>query len=245
MKDNFSCIIVDDEPKMVGLLEKCLLTLYDNIEVTGTYNSWNTALQALRSQEYDILFLDISMPGKTGIDLLSLLPGITAEVIFVTAYAEFALNAFHFAPTGYILKPIDDKELSVAVDKAMERATLKRLSRLNSQQPSGAKLGIPSATGIDYVHIEDILYLEATNKCTIVVTREAPITSSYSLARFKTIVEKHAYFQVHRSFIVNLNHVKRYGTNGSLIMSNGNEVPLAKSLRDDFLDKFERVSKTD
>ena len=245
MKDRISCIIVDDEPKMVGLLERCLKNLYDNIEVVGTYNLWNTALPVLRTEECDLLFLDVSMPGKSGIDLLSLLPGIKAEVIFVTAHAEFALKAFQFSPTGYVLKPIDDKDLSIAVDKAIERIKYKKLAKHNIQQAAEAKIGIPNSTGIDYLRLDDILYLEATNKCTLVVTKDAQITSSYSLARFKSIVEKHAFFQVHRSYIVNLNCIKRYGSNGSLIMTNGNEIPVAKALKDDFLMNFEKVSKTD
>ncbi len=245
MKDSFSCILVDDEPKVVGLLLKCLQDLYNNIEVLGTYNTWNTALPVLRNSEFDILFLDISMPGKTGMDLLSMLPGLKAEVIFITAHAEFALKAFQFSPTGYVLKPIDDKDLAGAVDKAMERIRYRRLASQNGAVPLNSKIGIPNSTGVDYVDMNEILFLEATNKCTHVVAVKNEITSSYSLTRFMSLLDQQLFYQVHRSFIINLNFIKRYETNGSVTMSNGKEVPIAKHLREDFLLKFHKVTKSD
>ena len=245
MPNNFSCAIVDDEPKAIELLKECLKDLYTNIEIRGTYTTWNSALAVLREHQFDLLFLDVSMPGKTGMDLLSLLPGMKSEVIFITAHSEFALNAFRFFPTGYILKPIDDKELAVAVDKAMERIRHKRAALANVPLSVESKIGIPNNNGIDYLEINNILYLEATNKCTNIITRDGNLTSSYSLARFKNLVEKHTFFQVHRSFIVNLNCIKRYEANGSIFMLNGAEIPIAKNYRDDFLQHFHKVTRID
>lgn len=123
--NQFTCIIVDDEPKAVELLKKYIHTYHENIKVINTFTNSTTAAMALAEQQVDILFLDISMPGKTGIELLRQLPGLSAEVIFVTAYPEYALNAFEFSPTGYLLKPIDVNELQKAVDKAIERILYK------------------------------------------------------------------------------------------------------------------------
>src|SRR6185436_17189037 len=106
MKNNIQCIIVDDEPKAIGLLSECLKSLYDNIEIAGAFTSWNLALPALRSSPCDLVFMDVSMPGKTGMELLDLVHGASYEIIFITAHSEFALSSFKFAPSGYVLKPI-------------------------------------------------------------------------------------------------------------------------------------------
>ncbi len=245
MKNSVKCIIVDDEPKAIELLKDCIGELYSNIEVVSTHTSWNSALQALREQEFDLLLLDISIPGKTGIDLLNLLPGLSAEVIFVTAHSEFALNAFKFAPSGYVLKPLNDQQLSQAIDKALERIQHKKLAKQPPVASISSKIGIPNNKGTDYLNADDILYLEALNNCTKVVTRQGEITSSYNLGKFKTILEKHSFYPVHRSYLVNLNCITRYTANHGVVMVNGDELPVSKNVREDFLLNFEKVSRTD
>ncbi len=140
MKNNFSCIIVDDEPKAIELLKDCINYLFPNLDVIGSYTSWTVALPALRTTECDILFLDVSMPGKTGLDLLTLLPDLETEIIFVTAHSEHAMSAFKFAPSGYILKPIDDTQLTQAVKKSMERSQLKKAAKNTPPTSSSQKI---------------------------------------------------------------------------------------------------------
>ena len=121
MPYNFTAVIVDDEPIAIKLLQAILNKLYTNIDVVNTFSNGREALKCLQQKDCDLLFLDIVLPGITGFSLLHSLPETDAEVIFVTAYPEYALNAFQFTPTGYILKPIDEKDLMKTVDKAIER----------------------------------------------------------------------------------------------------------------------------
>ncbi len=107
------------------------------------------------------------------------------------------------------------------------------------------KIGIPNNKGTDYLSTEEIIYLESVNGCTKVVTIHGDITSSYNLGRFKIVMEKYNFFQVHRSFIINLNHIRRYNTDGEILLSNGQEIPISRNVRDEFLLKFNKVSKTD
>src|SRR5437016_1235588 len=111
MTNKITCIIIDDEPKSIELLLESLHTLYNNMDVVKTYTSSTEALHALRSSDCDIVFMDISMPGKNGLELLQLAPDLKSEVIFITAHSEYALNAFKFSASGYILKPIDDADV--------------------------------------------------------------------------------------------------------------------------------------
>src|SRR4051812_48500644 len=116
MENTFNCIVVDDEKNAASLLSNRIKSLFTEIEVVDIYSTWQTALAVLRSQSFDLVFMDVSMPGKNGMDLLRLIPGLDAEVIFVTAHEEYALKAFEFTPAGYLLKPVDDVELSEVIN---------------------------------------------------------------------------------------------------------------------------------
>jgi len=121
MKDNVTCMIIDDEPKAIELLQDSISTLDKRVSVIATYTSWAEALEGMRTQECDIIFLDISIHGKNSMDLLRALPDLRSEIIFVTAYSDYALNAFNFFTSGYILKPVDEVELAITLNKAIER----------------------------------------------------------------------------------------------------------------------------
>ncbi len=242
MPNNISCIITDDEPKMVELLADTLAELYPEIEIKGKYTAWKQALSGIRTLNADILFLDISMPEKTGFDLLELMPNLSAEVIFVTAHTEFAVEAFNFDVCGYVLKPINDKALVKAVDRAIARTLLKRKAAASTESKD-AKIGIPDDGGIRYVNVNDIIYCESQNRYTKVVTTGEEITSSYNLGRYQETLTQDFFYQIHRSFIVNLNHVARYDTSGFAVMNNGTEIPVSKSHKDVFLQMFHRVGR--
>lgn len=237
MTNNFSCIVIDDEQHAVELLTDRLAHLYKNISVIATFNYWEDALAGLRTLRYDLLFLDISMPGKNAIDLLKLLPRQDSEIIFVTAHECFAIEAFAFAASGYILKPVGDAELSAAVNKAMERITDKKLARHlhGNPAPLNDKIGISHNHGIDYINIGDIVYLESVNKCTKIATAKSEHLSSQNLGKFLNLTSTHTFFQVHRSYIINLTYVLRYESSGIVIMSNKTEIPVSRNMRNDFL----------
>lgn len=245
MSNKFTCIIVDDEPKAIELLSDSIHDLFNNLEIISTHTSWKTAIADIRNNEFDLLFLDISMPQKSGIDLLALVPELKSEVIFVTAYSEYALNAFNYFAAGYILKPVKDDVLAKTVAKALERISYKKMVQ-SKKLPTDIKplIGIPNNNGLDYLNCDDILYLEATSRYTRAVTSQKEIISSYSIGKFKELMEPYPFFlQVHRSFIINLNHVKRYERQGVIFMTNGHEIPISKTMRDEFLHTFGRVTK--
>lgn len=241
MTRKFNYIIVDDEPNAIELLQSRMSILFPASELTGSYTRWNDAIAALSMQRPDILFLDISMPEKTGIDFLKLMPDFNFQVIFVTAHSEFAMQAIKLSAAGYILKPVDDYELSFAVNKA--------LGNINKTQPKAdgqqgkQKIGIPNTKGIDYLNADDILYFESINKYTKVVTKDYSIMSSYNLGEFKKVIDDDSFFQAHRSYIVNLNKIKRYEMQGVLIMDDNMQIPISKNLRQEFIDLFSKLSK--
>ncbi len=238
MTDNFSCIIVDDEPLAIELLTEQLSQLYKNIHIGASCTDWEEALNEIRTNNFDLLFMDISMPGKNGIDLLKLLPGIEGEIIFITAHEQYAIDAFSFATSGYLLKPVSDADLSHAINRALSRIQHKKAARVHNAAVASEKIGIPGKSGIDYVSVNDIVYLESANKCTKIITAAKEYTSFSPLLKFKILTDTHSFLQVHRSYIVNLDCILRYESAGVIIMSNKQHIPLARSFRNDFLERF-------
>lgn len=245
MSENYTCVIIDDEPKMTELLHDMLGELYPSLTVDAIFNSWKPALTHLRNAPPDILFTDISMPEKSGFDLLELLPDLNSQIIFVTAHTEYAMDAFNFDVCGYILKPINDKNLLMTVDRAIKRIK-NRTSILQAKQDTQIhKIGIPDSTGVNYIALNDILYCESNKRYTRVVTNTSEILSSYNLGKFDEYLPGSTFYQVHRSYIVNINHVQKYDSSGNIVMSNNKEIPVARSGKDEFLAMFNKIGKKD
>src|ERR1044072_3960961 len=151
MLHEMKCIMIDDEPKALDVLRERLGALYPNISVVGTYTDWKKGLEAVRTTQVDLVFLDVSMPEKTGVDFLKLFPSLPFQVIFVTAHSQFAMDAIKFSATGYVLKPIDDYELSFAVNKALEKIKEDKNIPHTPVAGSKRKIGVPNIKGIDYL----------------------------------------------------------------------------------------------
>ncbi len=239
MSNNYNCIIIDDEPKILELLSEYISELYPEIFIEEKCNDWKSAYNALKQNSYDIIFLDISMPEKTGFDLLELLPDVGSEVIFVTAHTEFALDAFNFDVCGYILKPVTEKSLVKSISRAIKRIE----SKSTAIHADSSKVGIPDNDGIQFINVNDIIYCKTSNRYTKVVTKSTEILSSYSLGKFKEVLVQDFFFQPHRSYVINVHHINRYDSSGMISMIDGTNVPISRKLKDDFLKMFSRIRK--
>lgn len=248
MLREIKCIIIDDEAKAVELLHERVQILFPNIRFVGLFTEWKKALEVMHKEEVHLVFMDISMPEKNGIDFLKLFPEMPFQVIFVTAHSEYALEAIKFSAVGYVLKPIDDYELSFAINKAIDRIKgvqeAKKPFLPDNMPPGNLKIGIPNLKGIDYLNASEILYFESVNKYTKVVTKTYSIVSSYNLAEFKKLVDDSSFFQVHRSYIVNLHSIKRYETSGTVVMDDNMQIPVSKNIRNDFIAVFSKITRT-
>lgn len=229
--NHYKCLIIDDEPKAIELLTDSLHSINRNIAIENTFATWPEAFNAIRAFDYDLIFLDIYLQGKNGMDLLRAIPGIRSEIIFVTAHSGYALDAFKFMTSGYLLKPVNEIELAATVDRAISRIQYKKQIQPNTEQLMNMRIGIPDTKAINYIAIRDILYLEAWKSYTKVITVNQEILSAYNIGKFKEILPRPCFYQVHRSFIINLEHVSRYENVGNVVLDNGKELPVAKSVR--------------
>lgn len=244
MTDNLSYIIIDDEEKAIMLLNRLISQYYSNLHMAGYYTSWDAGFNALKKNDFDLLFLDISMPHKSGLDLLELVPQQDAEIIFVTAHEEHALQAFNFNPSGYILKPVEDVKLVTTINKAIKRVSDKKIAGdmgMDKVTRQKDKICIHNNKGFDYINVNDILYFEATTRCTKIITPNKTYVSSSNIGKFKELTGTNNFYAVHRSYIVNIDRIKRYESTGMLIVENGHEIPVSKNVREDFLRLFSRV----
>jgi two-component system LytT family response regulator len=173
--------------------------------------------------------------------MLELLPDLNAEIIFITAHEEYAIKAFSQNVAGYILKPIDDKIFAKTLDKTVNNIKFRKQSntiQLLHSTDKNTLIGIHNNNDLDYVSMQEILYFEANMRYTRIVTNAKVYTSSYSIGKFRTAISGHDFFQIHRSFIINLNHVRRYQSPDTIILDNGHKLPISKSLKGAFLKLF-------
>jgi len=246
-------IIVDDEPDGIKTLNKMLSLSCKQVEVVALCTSAEEGKLKIGELTPDLIFLDIQMPGKSGFELLAELNTDNMEVIFVTAHNQYMLQALQFSATDYLLKPIDEDRLIDAIKRVEKRLLEKGGSKnvetlLYNLQKAGSpkemKLCIPTFKGFAILKLEDIILCEAEKNYTIIHLKDKkPIIVSRPLLEYENILEGTTFFRVHRTFLINLQHVTEYhrGEGGVIIMSNGNEVEISRRKKDMFLTRIREI----
>ena len=240
-----TAILVDDEISNLKGLEKKLNTLFPEIEIVGMFQSPEDAINAINNNQPDILFVDIQMPRIDGFELLSRLKHINFQIIFVTAYSEYAIEAFKKSAVDYILKPIDNNDLKVAVQKALanissekEKQSNSKLLDLLSDTVKKNKVIVPTSKGISFIPEEEVMHLEGYEGYTkIHLTNKSMLTSSYNLGKFEKALGT-KFFKCHKSHIINLEHVRHFENEGYIVLDNTYRVPISKSNKKAFLELF-------
>lgn len=250
-----TAILVDDEIKSLNALSLLLTKNCAQVDVIATCSDAVTALEKINRLHPDLLFLDISMPGKNGIELMQELSTHVPEVIFVTAYDDYMLQAFKFSAVDYLLKPIDETELVEAVDRAHARiGNKKRLEGIevlgHNLRPqlhaNEIKLCIPSQHGFEVILLQDIIYCEASSSYTkFFLPNKKQVVTSKTIKEYEALLADSFFVRVHRSYLINLRHVKEYrrGDEGTITMTDGQEIRVAKRKKELFLMKMKEYAK--
>jgi two-component system, LytTR family, response regulator len=245
-------IIVDDEPLCVETLTMQLDKYCPQVEIMAKFTDANKALAYLRQYLPDLLFLDIEMPHLNGFELLNQLKPLGFPVIFTTAYDQFAVRAFKYTAVDYLLKPIDEAELMLAVQRVQDMAApawrAKQMTQLlDSYQVGLARLqriALPTTDGLEFVDLTEIVRCEANSNYTIIVLAgQPPLFISRSLREMEDILANETRFlRVHHSHLINVDRLKKYvRTDGGLVvMDDGTEVPIARSRKDVVLQALTR-----
>jgi two-component system LytT family response regulator len=249
MNEKVRSVIIDDEPGNIITLEELLKAYCPGIAIVGTAPNPNAAAQLINEMQPELVFLDIEMPYGNAFDLLDKLAPVTFEVIFVTAFNDYAIKAFKYAALDYVLKPVNINELKTSVNRAIQRLEEKKvntrinslLTNLKTENQQLQKIGLSTSDGYRFENISNIMYLEADGSYTNVFIRgDKKEVVSKNLKEFEDILPESDFCRVHHSFIVNMNSIKKYfkGRGGYVEMENGVNIEIAVRKKEEFFSRF-------
>ena len=248
-------LIVDDEPKSRNLIATILAKYCPRVELLGAVGNIEDAYAMIQKRAPQLLLLDIEMPHGSGFDLLRRLDRSDFEVVFVTGFDHYALQAIKFHALDYLLKPIDALELMEAVEKARQnwegkrdRERLQQLLRnLKEPDPSSHQLAIPTIDGREYVPVQHILYCTADGSYTsFTLIGGRQLISSKNLGEYEKILPginerlHHCFFRVHHRYLVNLSFIQKYNRKDNFIqMEDQSNISIAHRRKA----KFQKILK--
>jgi DNA-binding LytR/AlgR family response regulator len=212
-------LIADDEPALAEYLRTRLAALWPDLEVLPLAKNGIEALSTIRDAEPEIAFLDIRMPGLTGLELAARIDCET-HVVFVTAYDQYAVEAFDRDAVDYILKPVTDERLAKCIERLKRKLAesirpagidevLKRIAAVVPGAASGYLRWVRALKGevVQQIPVDEVLYFQASDKYTCVFTREGESLIRLALSELAETLDPQVFWQVHRSTLVNMNHV--------------------------------------
>lgn len=244
-------IIVDDEEFARSSLYFLLQENCPNVHICGIAKSVDEARELLSNNAVDLIFLDIAMPGKNGFELIPDAKSSNAQVVFTTAFDQYALKAIKANALDYLLKPIDIDELKETVDKASKFITFTdqaldrnlRLKNLATNIADGSeirKLSLPNGQGYTLVEINEIIRIEADSNYSVFhLANRENITVSRVLKEYEEILPENQFVRIHKSSIVNLNYLKEYSFKNGLevLLNNGEKIPVSRRRASIFTEK--------
>jgi two-component system LytT family response regulator len=245
-------VIIDDEKHCREVLTTLLQKHCPGVEIIASFAGATDALKEIDKLNPAVIFLDIEMPGMNGFGFLEKCTNRNFEIIFTTAYNEYAIKAIKHSALDYLLKPVDKNELVDAVEKAKQQNVQKTpdrveqlLSALNlKKEPK--RFAVPTLEGLIMLNSEEILYCESDGPyCTFHFTNNTkPLLTSKTLKEAEEVLQNAGdFFRVHHSYLINLKFIQKYirGEGGEVIMSNGKNIPVARSRKQDFMNILEKI----
>lgn len=241
-----SAIIVDDEQKSISTLQKIIEDYCPQMKVVGTANAITNAKSLIEALKPQLVFLDVEMPYGNGFDLLNTIEPIDFEIVFITAYNQYAINAFKYAAIDYLLKPVNIAQLISAVERAEKRISEKinagnyllLKQNLNTQQSTDQCIILADNSGQHFIKIKDICYCIADGSYAFIylITGKRYHASKH-LKEFEEMLPSELFFRVHHGHIVNVNYVAKFikGRVGTVIMQDGKELEVAVRRKNDFI----------
>ncbi|WP_298116645.1 LytTR family DNA-binding domain-containing protein [Flavobacterium sp.] len=239
-------IIVDDELNARLALRGIIEENFPEIEIVAENADVPNAVKSIHSFQPELVFLDIAMPGYSGLELLKFFDekNINFKIIFVTAYTEYAINAFELSAVDYILKPVRIDALQRALSKVNDSKSSESLKVLQSNLdvPQNKKIALNTGDGITFIELQDILYLKADGSYThFFISNKNKITVSKKIAEFERLEQVSNFMRIHRSHIINLERIQKIlkQDGGTVIMDNGDELSISADRKAALLEKFE------
>lgn len=247
-------ILVDDEVNNCEYINGLLEQHFPMVQVMGTCKNTQEAIQLIEITNPDLLFLDIEMPGSNGFSMLQKMEPVNFEVIFVTAYSEYALQAFEVHAFDYLTKPLNVdrfiKATATAIEKIEQKnhkghlfSQLKENNVLLDNKSQEGKIALPTQNGLLFITTADIVYCQSSGNYTKFFTQDGKnILVSRQLGEFEKLLPQQFFHRIHDQYVVNLLYIKEYirGRGGELVLDNNEILPVSASRKDNFLMRFEK-----
>lgn len=230
-----NCIIVDDEPLAREAIE-LLVKDIDYLRLAGTFNNASAAARYMEQNAVDLIFLDIQMPGITGIEFAKTISRRTL-IIFTTAYSEYALDSYEVDAIDYLIKPVEPERFRKAADKALAYSSLLMQDEKENIEPAADDyFFVKSDRKYFKVNFEDILFVEGLKDYVILQLEEQRIITRMNLKAMNELLPKSLFLRVNKSYIVNTARIEAFDNNDIFIKTH--EIAIGSSYRDGFFEEF-------
>ncbi len=241
-------ILIDDEIDSLENLQQKLTNFCADVEVVGICQEPETAAALIELHQPDVVFLDIEMPRLSGFKLLESIGHHDFEIVFVTAYNHYAIDAIRIKAFDYLTKPISISDLENCVqrllttinEKKKENNSLSAMPKDIRSNPFD-KIAIPTMDGLEFVEITTILYIAAqSNYSKVYFNNQKEILVSKTLAEFEEVLKPYRFFRTHHSYLINMAYIQKYSKadGGMVILTNGKKVEISRRKKEDFLNQF-------
>ena len=247
-----NAIIIDDEKNALEVLEMQLNQYCENVHIVAKANGGIKGIEAIKKYSPDLVFLDIEMPHKNGFDVLTETKQYNYDVIFTTAYDQFAIKAFKYSAIDYLLKPIDIIELQQAVDKIKNKQGGNSLDekikalfyQLQTPQKLTNKIALPIGDSMQFMEPDEIIRCESDSNYThIFLANGKKITMAKTLKEVEENINGTSLFRIHQSHLVNMNRISKYikGDGAYVVMDDGTQITISRNKKEAFMETFRKV----
>ncbi len=239
-----SAIIVEDEAISRDILRSYIAKYCPNVDLIGEASTINEAAELIGNNELDLVFLDVEMPFGNAFDLLEKIEDRRFEIVFVTAYDHYAIEALNNDASYYLLKPISIDELIKAVNIVTEikekENELQNKIRFPKVSSVSGKITIPQQDGFEVVDVTEIIFCKADDNYTEIHFENTKKLVSKTLKHFEEILKPYNFVRIHKSYLVNISAITKYkkGKGGSVVVSNGKEILVSSAKKGTLLSYF-------
>lgn len=248
---NLTAILIDDERNSREALRKKIINYCPGVSIVAECSDGEEGLAAINTHSADVVFLDIEMPRMNGLVMLQKLQAKPFEVIFTTAYNQYAIDAIKASALDYLVKPVDVQELVQAIEKVNKRRQQmhnKQLEVLESwllgAQNKIEKIAVSTSAGFEIIPLEQIVFLEAVSNYThIHLVHKRILVASKTLKEFEDILPVENFCRIHNASLVNVTSIVKYikGDGGQVVLSDGSLLDVARRRKDELLQKIRTV----
>jgi len=240
------CILIDDESNSLEMMEWLLKTYCPQVKIEAMCNSAANGIEAINKYKPDVIFLDIEMPHMNGFDMLEQFDKLSFDIVFCTAYDQFAIKAFRYSALNYLLKPVDPEDLKDTIRRLEQRKAAPSRDQIDlllqnmrqAVRPPVQRIALTANDGMIFVSTEEILYCQAESNYTYVVLKGGKkILVSKVLKDIDETLSGNDFFRIHNSYLINLNHIAKFvrGEGGYVIMSDNSMVDVARRKKEEFM----------